>query len=501
MSTIFLGKDTDGKTQELLLNRANRHGLVAGATGTGKTVTLQILSEGFSKAGVPVFAADVKGDLSGISQSGSDSHKLHEKLLARAEKIGLQDFVYSARPVTFWDLDGKTGHPIRATISEMGPMLLSRLMDLTDAQEGVMNIAFDIAETNDWPLLDMKDLKSTLIYIAENNKELSLEYGNIATVSVNAIIRDLLVLRREGADAFFGEPALKLSDLMRRDENGHGMVNLLAANDLINTPRLYSTFLLWLMSELFEELPEIGDPDKPVMAFFFDEAHLLFDEAPKALVDKITQVARLIRSKGVSLWFVTQNPADIPDEVLGQIGNRVQHALRGYTPKEQKAIRASAQAFRPNPSFKTETVISELGVGEALVSVLNAKGIPQVVGQTLIRPPASRIGPATGGERKAIITASPMSAIYDDMIDRKSAYEILTSKREAAKKAAEKAAEKETAKAKKKPARRSGRKRQSALERGMKAGARSVASSIGRRIAGRHGAAIARGILGGFMRR
>ena len=501
MSTIFLGKDTDGKTQELLLNRANRHGLVAGATGTGKTVTLQILSEGFSKAGVPVFAADVKGDLSGISQSGSDSHKLHEKLLARAEKIGLQDFVYSARPVTFWDLDGKTGHPIRATISEMGPMLLSRLMDLTDAQEGVMNIAFDIAETNDWPLLDMKDLKSTLIYIAENNKELSLEYGNIATVSVNAIIRDLLVLRREGADAFFGEPALKLSDLMRRDENGHGMVNLLAANDLINTPRLYSTFLLWLMSELFEELPEIGDPDKPVMAFFFDEAHLLFDEAPKALVDKITQVARLIRSKGVSLWFVTQNPADIPDEVLGQIGNRVQHALRGYTPKEQKAIRASAQAFRPNPSFKTETVISELGVGEALVSVLNAKGIPQVVGQTLIRPPASRIGPATGSERKAIITASPMSAIYDDMIDRKSAYEILTSKREAAKKAAEKAAEKETAKAKKKPAPRSGRKRQSALERGMKAGARSVASSIGRRIAGRHGAAIARGILGGFMRR
>ena len=501
MSTIFLGKDTDGKTQELLLNRANRHGLVAGATGTGKTVTLQILSEGFSKAGVPVFAADVKGDLSGISQSGSDSHKLHEKLLARAEKIGLQDFVYSARPVTFWDLDGKTGHPIRATISEMGPMLLSRLMDLTDAQEGVMNIAFDIAETNDWPLLDMKDLKSTLIYIAENNKELSLEYGNIATVSVNAIIRDLLVLRREGADAFFGEPALKLSDLMRRDENGHGMVNLLAANDLINTPRLYSTFLLWLMSELFEELPEVGDPDKPVMAFFFDEAHLLFDEAPKALVDKITQVARLIRSKGVSLWFVTQNPADIPDEVLGQIGNRVQHALRGYTPKEQKAIRASAQAFRPNPSFKTETVISELGVGEALVSVLNAKGIPQVVGQTLIRPPASRIGPATGSERKAIITASPMSAIYDDMIDRKSAYEILTSKREAAKKAAEKAAEKETAKAKKKPAPRSGRKRQSALERGMKAGARSVASSIGRRIAGRHGAAIARGILGGFMRR
>lgn len=501
MSTIFLGKDTDGKTQTLLLNRANRHGLVAGATGTGKTVTLQILSEGFSKAGVPVFAADVKGDLSGISQSGSDNHKLHQKLLSRAEKIGLTDFDYSAMPVTFWDLDGKKGHPIRATISEMGPMLLSRLLNLTDAQEGVMNIAFDIAETNDWPLLDMKDLKSTLIYIAENNKELSMEYGNIATVSVNAIIRDLLVLRREGADAFFGEPALKLTDLMRRDENGQGMVNILAADDLINTPRLYSTFLLWLMSELFEELPEVGDPDKPVMAFFFDEAHLLFDDAPKALVDKITQVARLIRSKGVSIWFVTQNPADIPDEVLGQIGNRIQHALRGYTPKEQKAIRASAQAFRPNPSFKTETVISELGVGEALVSALDTKGVPQVVGQTLIRPPASRIGPATAAERKAVIAASPMGEIYDKMVDRKSAFEILTKKRQAAKKAAEKATANDIANAKKKPARKSGRKRQSALERGMKAGARSVASSIGRAIAGKHGAAIARGILGGFMRR
>lgn len=501
MSAIFLGKDTDGKKQKLLLNRANRHGLVAGATGTGKTVTLQILSEGFSKAGVPVFAADVKGDLSGISQSGTSAHKLHGALLSRAEKIGLTDYSYSARPVTFWDLDGKKGHPIRATISEMGPMLLSRLMDLTDAQEGVMNIAFDVAETNDWPLLDMKDLKSTLIYIAENNKELSLDYGNIAKVSVNAIIRDLLVLRREGADAFFGEPALKLTDLMRKNEAGDGIVNILAADDLINTPRLYSTFLLWLMSELFEELPEVGDPDKPVMAFFFDEAHLLFDEAPKALIDKITQVARLIRSKGVSVWFVTQNPADIPDDVLGQIGNRIQHALRGYTPKEQKAIRASAQAFRPNPNFKTETVISELGVGEALVSTLDTKGIPQIVGQTLIRPPASRIGPAAANERKAAIADSPMGAIYTDSIDRKSAYEILTAKREAAKKAAVKAAEKDAAKAKKKKPARRGRKRQSALERGMKAGARSIASSIGRGIAGKHGAAIARGILGGFMRR
>ena len=503
MSTIFLGKDTDGTPQELLLSRANRHGLVAGATGTGKTVTLQILAEGFSKAGVPVFAADVKGDLSGISQSGSTADKLHEKLMARAEKIGLGTYDYSAMPVTFWDLNGEKGHPIRATISEMGPMLLSRLMDLTDAQEGVMNIAFDVAETNDWPLVDLKDLKATLIFIAENNKELSLEYGNIASVSVSAIIRDLLVLDREGADEFFGEPALKLSDLMRKDSSGDGMINILAADDLINTPRLYSTFLLWLMSELFEELPEVGDPDKPVMAFFFDEAHLLFDDAPKALVEKITQVARLIRSKGVSVWFVTQNPADVPDDVLGQIGNRIQHALRGYTPKEQKAIRASAQAFRPNPKFKTEDVISELGVGEALVSVLDAKGRPKIVGQTLMRPPASRLGPATNAEREAVMQDSPMGDIYNDMVDRKSAYEILTVKREAAKKAAEKAAARDAkAKAKKKTTRKkSGRKRQSALEAGMKAGARSIASTVGRAIAGKHGAAIARGILGGFMRR
>jgi DNA helicase HerA-like ATPase len=296
-------------------------------------------------------------------------------------------------PVTFWDLHGEKGHPIRATISEMGPMLLSRLMDLTDAQEGVMNIAFDVAEHNEWPLIDLKDLKAVLIYIAEYSKDLSMEYGNIPSVSVSAIIRDLLVLDREGADEFFGEPALVLSDFMKIQE-GKGAVNILAADDLINTPRLYAIFLLWLMSELFEALPEVGDPDKPVMAFFFDEAHLLFDDAPKALVEKIKQVARLIRSKGVSLWFVTQNPADIPDDVLGQIGNRIQHALRGYTPKEQKAIRASAQSFRPNPKFKTESVISELGVGEALVSVLDAKGRPRVVGQTMIRPPVSRIGPA-----------------------------------------------------------------------------------------------------------
>jgi len=430
MSTIFIGKDTDGKTQELLLSRANRHGLVAGATGTGKTVTLQILTEGFSKAGVPVFAADVKGDLSGLSQAGSEGHKLHEKLIARAQKIGLSDYNYAAMPVTFWDLFGKKGHPVRTTIAEMGPMLLSRLMDLTDAQEGIMTIAFDVAEDNKWPLLNLKDLRSTLVFISENRKELSLQYGNITTQSVGAIMRDLLVLEREGADDFFGEPALELNDLIQ-NKDSQGMVNILAADMLINSPRLYATFLLWLLSELFEELPEVGDPDKPVMAFFFDEAHLLFEDAPKALVQKITQVARLIRSKGVSLWFVTQNPADIPDDVLGQIGNRVQHALRGYTPKEQKAIRASADSFRPNPAFDTEEVIATLGVGEALVSMLDRKGIPQIVGQTLIRPPASRLGGATTAERNAIMTASDMGEKYDEMIDRKSAEEMLLAKREA----------------------------------------------------------------------
>lgn len=501
MNTLFIGKDTDNKTQELLLNRANRHGLVAGATGTGKTVTLQILSEGFAKAGVPVFAADVKGDLSGIAQSGSKSHKLHDKLVSRAEKIGLSDYDYSALPTIFWDLHGKKGHPIRTTIAEMGPMLLSRLMGLTDAQEGIMNIAFDVAEDNDWPLVDLKDLKSTLNFVGEQRKELSLEYGNITSQSIGAIIRNLLVLEREGADEFFGEPALKLSDLMKTDRDGRGFVNILAADDLINTPRLYSTFLLWLMSELFEELPEVGDPEKPVMAFFFDEAHLLFDEAPKALVEKITQVARLIRSKGVSLWFVTQNPGDIPDDVLGQVGNRIQHALRGYTPKEQKAIRSSADAFRPNPKFKTEDVISELGVGEALVSVLDAKGRPQIVGQTLIRPPVSRLGPSTQGERSDVIASSPLSGVYDDPVDRKSAYEILTKKRtEMAKAQKEAEAVKLTAKEKAKPKsstrRSSGRRRKTASESVL-----HEAKLVGRQILRSEGRKLVRGLLGSMMRR
>jgi len=502
MSSIFIGKDTDGVSQELLLSRANRHGLVAGATGTGKTVTLQILSEGFSEAGVPVFAADVKGDLSGISQSGSKDHKLHFKLHERAEKIGLWTYDYSAMPTIFWDLHGKKGHPIRATIDEMGPMLLSRLMGLTNAQEGIMNIAFDIADEHDWPLVDLKDLKATITFVGDQRKELSREYGNITSQSVGAIIRNLLVLDREGADAFFGEPALKLSDFMRIDDDGHGVVSILAADDLINTPRLYSTFLLWLLSELFEELPEVGDPDKPVMAFFFDEAHLLFDEAPKALVEKITQVARLIRSKGVSLWFVTQNPADIPGDVLGQIGNRIQHALRGYTPHEQKAIKASAGAFRPNPAFETIDVITELGVGEALVSVLDAKGRPKVVGQTLIRPPSSRLGPASADERKAVMAESPVKGLYDEMVDRKSAYEILSAKRKEIE-ARRKKYEKEEAKKSSKKRKSSSRSRRSSSRRRKTAGDHMSheIKLVARQILRAHGRQILRGILGGMMRR
>ena len=502
-NAILIGRDTDGTDQLLRLDRANRHGLVAGATGTGKTVTLQILAEGFSKAGVPVFAADVKGDLSGLSQAGSEGHKLHGKLVSRADKIGLDGYAYAGMPVTFWDLYGEQGHPVRTTVAEMGPVLLSRLMDLTQAQQGIMAIAFDVADDEGWPLVDLKDLRALLLYLQENRKELSLEYGNITTQSVGAILRDLLVLEREGAEGFFGEPALELDDLMRVDASGRGVINLLAADQLINASRLYSTFLLWLLSELFEELPEVGDPDRPVMAFFFDEAHLLFDGAPKALVDKITQVARLIRSKGVSVFFVTQNPADIPDDVLGQLGNRIQHALRAYTPKERKAVRAAAQSFRPNPGFETEDTITELGVGEALVSVLDAKGRPQVVGQTLIRPPASRLGPATKAERQAVLKASAMGGKYDQSVDRDSAHEMLArrqdqlarqqAEREAAEeKAAEKAAK---AKAAAKPARR-GRRRKSVgdhLGHEAKLVARQIVRTEGRRLL--------RGLLGGVLRR
>lgn len=424
---VFVGGagDSYAEPQNLLLQYANRHGLIAGATGTGKTVTLQILAESFSNAGVPVFLADVKGDLSGLAKAGSPHHKLHEKLVARARTINFADYDYEGFPVVFWDMFGTKGHPVRTTISEMGPLLLARLMELTEAQEGILNIAFRLADEEGMLLLDLKDLQALLVWLGEHAKELSLRYGNISTASVGAIQRRLIVLENQGAEQFFGEPALDLSDMIANTPGGRGRVNILAADQLMASPRLYSTFLLWLMSELFEELPEIGDPDKPRFVFFFDEAHLLFDDAPKALVDKVEQVARLIRSKGVGVYFITQNPDDVPEDILGQLGNRVQHALRAYTPRDQKALRAAAQTFRPNPGFRTEEAIRTVGVGEALVSLLERKGIPSVVQRTLIRPPSSQIGPITGAERAAAIGASPLAGLYEETVDRESAFEIL----------------------------------------------------------------------------
>ncbi|WP_432614910.1 helicase HerA-like domain-containing protein [Albidovulum sp.] len=441
---IFVGGGGDGYAvpQELLLRYANRHGLVAGATGTGKTVTLQILAEGFSKAGVPVFMADVKGDLSGIAVAGAATHKLHEAFMKRSATIGF-DLQYQAFPTVFWDLFGEQGHPIRTTVSEMGPLLLSRLMGLTEAQEGVLNVAFRVADEEGLPLLDLKDLQSMLVWIGQNASDLALRYGNVATATVGAIQRALLVLENQGATKFFGEPALDLSDMMHVGADGRGQVNVLAADKLMGSPRLYATFLLWLLSELFEELPEVGDPDKPKFVFFFDEAHLLFDDAPKALIDKVEQVARLIRSKGVGVYFITQNPADVPDDVLGQLGNRVQHALRAFTARDQQDLRRAAQNYRPNPAFDTETAIKEVGVGEAVTSFLQAKGVPGMVERTLVRPPASQLGPITADERRGVIASSGLSAKYDRVIDRDSAFERLQARAEAAAKAAAEAEEAE----------------------------------------------------------
>ncbi|MDB5440897.1 MAG: ATP-binding protein [Caulobacteraceae bacterium] len=421
---VLIGMSDSGP-QSQRLDRANRHGLVAGATGTGKTVTLQELAEGFSAAGVPVFAADVKGDLSGVAMAATPN----DKLLARAKAIGVE-LEPHANPVVFWDLFGEKGHPIRTTISEMGPLLLARLLDLSDAQEGVLNIAFSVADKEGLLLLDLDDLGALLSYVAEHAKEIGTTYGNVAPATVGAIQRGLLQLRMQGAEHFFGEPALKLADLMRTDITGRGTINLLAADKLISSPRLYATFLLWLLSELFEELPEIGDPDKPRLVFFFDEAHLLFNEAPKALLEKVEQVVRLIRSKGVGIYFVTQNPADIPDSVLAQLGMRVQHALRAYTPGDQKGLKAAAQSFRTNPAFDTATAIQALGVGEALVSTLDEKGAPTVVQMTRIRPPDSRIGALTDEERRTLIGKSPLWGAYDQAINRESAFERLAQRAE-----------------------------------------------------------------------
>ncbi|MAX83771.1 MAG: ATP-binding protein [Hyphomonas sp.] len=506
MDSIFIGgADAEGTgtpnvAQNLLLKIANRHGLIAGATGTGKTVTLQNLAQGFSDAGVPVFCADVKGDLSGICIPGSTDHKLHDKFVARANKIGLGEYEYTSAPTVFWDVFGEKGHPIRTTISEMGPLLLSRLMDLTDAQEGVLNIAFEYADDNGLLLLDLKDLRKLLVHMSDKEvrDELSKEYGNIASASLGAVQRNLLVMEREGADFFVGEPALELSDMMRTNTDGRGIVNVLDATRLINSPKLYSTFLLWLLSELFEQLPEIGDPDKPRLVFFFDEAHLLFDDAPAALMQKIEQVVRLIRSKGVGVYFVTQNPRDLPESVLAQLGNRLQHALRAYTPAERKGVRAAAQSFRENETFDTEEVITQLGVGEALVSTLDAKGAPSVVQWTVIRPPASRLGPATDAERKSVQNASPVAGKYEKSIDRESAYEVLEAREVKAAKEAEELAKKEAKaqaeldKKKKKTTTRRSSRRMSSLEKAGNQAARTASREIVRYIL--------RGIMGTFKR-
>lgn len=453
--------------QGLLLKYANRHGLVAGATGTGKTVTLQILAENFAAQGVPVFLSDVKGDLSGLAKAGSEGFKLHETFTSRAEKIGFTDYSYKAFPVTFWDLYGDQGHPVRTTVSEMGPLLLARLLELSEAQEGVLNIAFRVADEQGLPLLDLKDLRALLVWVGENGKDLSLRYGNVSHSSVGAIQRALLVLENQGGAKLFGEPALELSDMMRTDTDGRGRISILASDKLMGAPRLYATFLLWLLSELFEELPEVGDPEKPKLVFFFDEAHLLFDGAPKALVDKVEQVARLIRSKGVGIYFVTQSPSDIPEDILGQLGNRVQHALRAFTARDRKQLRLAAETYRDNPRFSTEDAIREVGVGEAVTSFLERKGAPGVVERTLIRPPSTQLGPIEPGERKALIDASPIAGKYETVNDRESAYEVLT------KRAADAAREAEEAE-------RAEEEAESAAEREYRAGRRYSGSRVKR---------------------
>lgn len=510
---IFVGKSD--KPELLTLKLANRHGLVTGATGTGKTVTLQVLAEGFSRAGVPVFAADIKGDLSGIAAIG----EAKDFLVQRATSMGFK-FQPDEYPVIFWDVFGEQGHPTRSTISEMGPLLLSRLLDLNDVQEGALNIAFRIADEEGLLLLDLKDLRAMLNHVAERAAELTTQYGNISKQTIGAIQRSLLVLENQGGTKLFGEPALQLKDFMKTDRDGRGYINILAAEKLMESPRLYATFLLSLLSELFEELPEVGDPEKPKLVFFFDEAHLLFTDAPKALLDKIEQVVRLIRSKGVGVYFVTQNPLDVPDKVLAQLGNRVQHALRAFTPRDQKAVQTAASTFRPNPKLDTARVILEMGTGEALVSFLEGKGTPSMVERTMIRPPAARIGPLSPEERRAVIAKSPVKGKYDQEVDSESAYELLQKRtQETAATGGEPGA----------PAEQGGglwgwvggifgtnRKRGERLTTGQQV-ARSVArtvttavvggvaASIGKQIGGRHGSsvgrAIVRGTLGGILRR
>jgi DNA helicase HerA-like ATPase len=493
MSEPILVAKNESSEFFLLPQMANRHGVITGATGTGKTVTLQRLAEGFSARGVPVFMADIKGDLTGVTQPGGGN----EKIDARNKQLGIEP-TFEGFPATLWDVFGKQGHPLRATASEMGPLLIARLLQLNETQEGVLTIAFRYADDNGMLLLDLKDLQSLMTWVGQNSDELTLKYGNVSTASVGAIQRGLLQLDEQGGDLFFGEPAVKLDDFMQTI-GGKGVLNLLAADQLINAPKLYSTFLLWLLSELFESLPEAGDLEKPKLVFFFDEAHLLFSDAPQALIDKVEQVVRLIRSKGVGVYFVTQNPADIPEKVLAQLGNRVQHALRAYTPQEQKGVKAAASSFRENPNLSTEKVITELGVGEVLISTLDEKGVPTMVDRAFVVPPVGHIGPITPEQRQQLISNSLVAGVYENAVDRESAFELLAKKAEA--KAAEQAAAdqaKADAKAQKeaeKAERAAARAPDTLTESITKSVVRSASSSIGRSI----GTQIVRGVLGSIF--
>jgi DNA helicase HerA-like ATPase len=533
-ASIFIGLG-GGQPQRLMLKRANRHGLIAGATGTGKTVTLQGLAEGFSRAGVPVFVADVKGDLGGLAMAGSPMGKLHDAFAARAAEIGDSGWAYRDNPVIFWDLLGRQGHPVRTTVSEMGPLMLARLMDLNEVQEGVLTIVFHVADKDGLLLLDLDDLQSMLADCANRADELTVTYGNVSKASVGTIQRSLLQLRSQGGDMFFGEPALDIDDFLLLDDGGRGVVNILAADKLMASPKLYSTFLLWLLSELFEQLPEVGDPDKPKLVFFFDEAHLLFTSAPPALLEKIEQVVRLIRSKGVGVYFITQNPIDIPDAVAGQLGNRIQHALRAFTPRDEKAVRSAAETFRANPALDVATAITELKVGEALVSLLQPDGSPSPVERTLIRVPGSRVGPVTAQERALLVETDAVGSKYDQAIDRQSAEELLSAKSSEAQAAAVEAkakeeeakldaaearqaekdravAEREAARAAKEQERaRIAAEREAArqareaakptfTDKLVQSAARSAASSVGRQVAGKLGGQLLRGLLGGLFR-
>lgn len=505
---IFVGGGGVEQTtpQMLCLGYGNRHGLIAGATGTGKTITMQILAEEFSNAGVPVFLTDIKGDVGGMAMPGTPRGGLER----RAEVIGLADYGYRESPVIFWDFFGEQGHPVRATIAEVGPLLLSRMLDLTEAQEGVINVAFRISDDEGLPILDLKDLRAILNFLGENQREISQQYGNVTTQSIGAIQRKLLVLENQGAAHFFSEPALELSDFMRLAPDGRGYVSILHAERLMRTPQLYATFLLWLLSQLFEELPEVGNPEKPVLVFFFDEAHLLFNNAPRALVEKVERVARLIRSKGVGVYFVTQNPDDVPDTVLGQLGNRVQHALRAFTARDQQALRRAAQTYRPNPRFDIGDAIRDVGVGEAVTSFLEDKGSPGVAERTLIRPPSSLMGPIEEGARGMLMLRSPVAGKYEKMVDSDSAHEMLARRTEAAAQEAEAAVRKaEAAKdreftaarryeppargaARATPARSPARRGDTAVDAFAKSMARQLGTGTGR--------ALMRGVLGGLLK-